>query len=93
MVVADLQDGAHAPDSVPVDQPVAIVEALLHAKALVNAQNKRGKTALHLVQSTSMARVLLAAGADAFEAADEEGRTAFEAQTPKIRDFILDETL
>ena len=72
---------------------VAIVEALLRAKALVNAQNKRGKTALHLVQSTSMARVLLAAGGDAFEIADDEGRTAFEAQTPKIRNFILNETL
>ena len=39
------------------DSSVAIVEALLDAEALVNAQNKRGKTALHLVQSTSMARL------------------------------------
>ena len=75
------------------DSSVAIVEALLDAEALVNAQNKRGKTALHLVQTTSMARVLLGGGGDAFETTDEDGRTAFEAQTPKIRTFILDETL
>ena len=72
---------------------VAVVEALLDADAAVNAQNKHGKTALHLVQSPAMARVLLKHGGDAFEIADDEGRTAFESQTPKIRDFLLDETL
>ena len=76
-----------------IDSSVPIVEALLDVGALVNAQNKRGKTVLHLVQAPGMARVLLAAGGNAFEIADEEGRSAFEAQTPKIRDFILNETL
>jgi len=73
---------------------IEVVRALLDShQAQPNAQNKVGKTPLHLAQSTDMVRVLLAAGGDAFELADEDGRTAFESQTLTIREFLLNETL
>jgi len=69
----------------------AIVKALLDAGAVPTTQNKRLQTALHLAKTTSMVQVILEGGGDPFEIMDEDGRTAFEAQSPEIREYILNE--